>query len=115
MPVRSWIGSLGGLTFLGSGVTILYQMFFTLTRAPMTPEIGITVIFAALPLLLGVGLLRITLGSGISGRASRAKALALGGLGLFLWAGLIVGPVIAIVASLLPSGERSRTRTRGGL
>jgi len=99
-----WVGALAGLLFLGTGATVLFQMVFSLTRAPLTPEIGITLLFALMPILLSIGVLRITLRRGrkVNARA-RIYLTILGIIAFFAWAGLLVGPALALVASVLPS------------
>lgn len=98
-----WVGTLAGLLFLGTGVTVLYQMAFALTWATAVPEVGITIVFALVHILLGVGILRIVL----SGRRkldarTRVYLAILGILGFFAWVGLLLGPTLALIASFLP-------------
>jgi hypothetical protein len=93
-----------GLTYLGSTGTILYQMAFNLARVPLTPEAAITATFAILPLILGVGALGMGLGH-YEGFATqtRVRVLVLGLSGLLFWAGMVIGPAVAISTCLLPS------------
>ena len=99
-----WVGASAGLLFLGTGATVLFQMVFSLTRAPVTPEIGITLVFSLMPILLGIGVLRIVLSRGEKVKTRTRIYLAiLGIIALFAWAGLLVGPALALVASVLPS------------
>jgi len=106
--ILDWTGILAGLLFLGTGVMILFQMALTLTQTPLVPEIGVTLMLALIPLLLGIGMLRLVLKSlGKVNIRKRAYLAILGLLALFAWAGLLVGPALAIVASVLP------TRTGG--
>jgi len=106
-PVQ-WVAALAGLLFLGSGVSKFYQMLFTLTQTPVTPQITVTLILALVPIILGLLTLRIALVSGgtLTGR-TRVYFFILGLVALFAWAGLLVGPALAVIASLLPS----RTKT----
>jgi len=104
MTLFNWTGALAGLLFLGSGVTVLSQMIIALTRASLVPEVGITLVFAAIPILLGIGALRLALKQEEKIRTrKRAYFVILGLLALFMWAGLLVGPILAIVTSFLPS------------
>lgn len=99
-----WVGALAGLLFLGSGATVLFQMGFSLTNAPLSSEIGLTLLFALMPILLGIGALRIVLKAGRRLRTrTRIYLAVLGVLAFFAWAGLLVGPILALVASVLPS------------
>ena len=100
----NWTGALAGLLFLGSGVTVLSQMIVALTRASLVPEVGVTLVFAAIPILLGTSALRLALKQEEKIRTrKRVYFVILGLLALFMWAGLLVGPILAIVTSLLPS------------
>lgn len=95
-------GALAGFFFLGSGASMLFQMIFNVMRTSFTPEIAITIIFAVLPAMLGIFALRTSLTK--EDRAYIKKKLVMlviGVLALFLWAGLLIGPALAISSSLL--------------
>lgn len=98
------IGSFVGFLYFGSSAIILTQMAIALSRAPLTSSVIITIIFALLPLIAGIALLQVAMSapSAIKTKA-RVKMAFLGIAGLFVWAGLVIGPVLAIVASLLPA------------
>jgi len=102
-----WVGTLAGLLFVGTGVMILFQMSLTLTQTPVVPEIGVTLVLALIPVLVGIGVLRLILRSGGEVNIRKRVYLAILGLiALFAWAGLIVGPALAMVASVLPTRTR---------
>jgi len=104
MALFNWTGALAWLLFLGTGVTVLLQMTFALTRASLVPEIGVTLVFAVIPILLGISALRLALKPEEKiGIRKRVYFVILGLLALFTWAGLLVGPILAIVTSFLPS------------
>ncbi|UCH70958.1 MAG: hypothetical protein JSV29_03005, partial [Candidatus Bathyarchaeota archaeon] len=85
-----------------------FQMILALTHAPLVPEIGVTFMLALIPVLLGIGVLRLVLRSGDQVNIRKRAYLAiLGVLALIAWAGLIVGPALAIVASVLPTRTES--------
>jgi hypothetical protein len=97
------VGSVAGFFFIGSGASVLFQMFFNLTRVPLTPEIGVTLIFALLPIILGIISIRITFRSEeTEGVQKRISMVILGVIAFFIWAGLLIGPVLAIIAGVLP-------------
>ena len=106
-PVQ-WVAALAGLLFLGSGASKFYQMLFTLTQTPVTPQITVTLVLALVSIILGLLTLRIAL---VSGGAltvkTRVSFFILGLVALFAWAGLLVGPALVVISSLLPS----RTQT----
>lgn len=99
-----WLGSLAGLLFLGSGVILIVQMIFSLMQTQLTSEVLITLIFAVIPILVGIGTLVVSLKTKTTAiLRTRVYLAILGIVALFMWAGLLIGPAIAIVASLLPS------------
>jgi hypothetical protein len=100
----SWFGSVASLLYIGSGAIIVTQMGLALTVAPMTAAVIVTVIFALLPIIAGIALLRLTLRSaGKLALNKRIEIVILGIVGLFIWAGLLIGPVLAIFTAFLPS------------
>lgn len=96
-----WVGASAGLLFIASGLTVISQMLFALSRAPGGPDIAITIIFALVPVILGLVTIRLALRRTVHIR-TRAGMAIVGLLALFAWAGFIVGPVLAILASILP-------------
>lgn len=105
--VMAWLGILAGLLFIGSGATILYQMFSSLMRTSLGPEVAITLMFALIPVLLGIVALRLSL-KNIDKASARKRIyfVILGVVALFMWAGLLVGPALAIVASIMPTRSK---------
>jgi hypothetical protein len=108
-----WTGTLAGLLFLGSGAMILFQTALTLTKASLVPEIAVTLMLALIPILLGVVVLRLVLRSrGKVGIRKRVYLAILGLIALFAWAGLLVGPALALIASVLPTRARVSSQRR---
>jgi hypothetical protein len=102
--VSVFLGVLAGLLYIGSGFMMFTQMIIALIGATSTSSSVITFFFAILPVAIGLVIIRKIIG----GRASfnprdRGIMLALGILGFFLWAGLLVGPVLSIIMSILPT------------
>ncbi len=97
-------GTFAGFLFLGTSASILSQIVFNLTRAPFGPEVYISVALAAIPAILGVVLLRLARGE--AGILQRSIMAVIGTVGLLAGSGLIIGPLIAISASVLPSRRR---------
>jgi hypothetical protein len=98
-------GSLAGFLFLASSASVFSQMVFNLTRAPFGPEVYITVAFVVLHALLGVATIRLARGE--AGILQRVLLAVLGTLALLAGSGLIMGPILAMAASLLPSRSGS--------
>jgi hypothetical protein len=100
--IQAWVASCSGILYLGTGASTLFQMLRAFSLTGYSPEGFITVIFAIIPVLLGVWILRL----GRPGRRptgmSRISLALAGALGLVAWAGLLAGPVLALVAAILP-------------
>ena len=99
-----YAGVLAGLLFFGSSAMIYFEMILALTRATMVPEVAITIIMALFPIILGATVLHLI----YKNREKvdihkRVNLIIIGVLALFLWAGFLVGPCIALLASIIPS------------
>ncbi len=104
MALPAWAGAIAGLSFVASGGVVLGQMLLSMSRAPAGAEAGITAIFVLLPTILGLVTLRMALRRRREWTLrSRATLVVLGALALVLWAGWIAGPIVAIVAAVLPA------------
>lgn len=98
------MGSVAGLLYFGSGLMVLMQMIIALAGAPFSSTSALTIVFVALPLLLGYFLLRKILRfEGELALKDRIVLISLGLAGLFLWAGLLVGPILLIITGLSPN------------
>lgn len=111
-----WVlATAAGLLMVASGVSLAYQMLWSLSQTGAELTLAVTIVLAAVPLALGSAALRIA-GRGRDGRAvsagTRIAMAAVGVLGLLLWGGWIIGPAIAIAAAVLPSPVL--TRVLGG-
>ncbi|MDH5733551.1 MAG: hypothetical protein OEY88_07195 [Candidatus Bathyarchaeota archaeon] len=99
--ISTWIGGIAGLLFLGSGVNILFQMAIKLTQAHLSAEIAVTIVLALIPIILSIAVLRIVLRNGEKGSVRRGVYfVVLGIVALFAWAGLLVGPILAILTGI---------------
>jgi hypothetical protein len=98
-------GSLAGFLFLASSASVITQMVFNLTRAPFGPEVYITLAIAVLHAFLGVVTIRLARGE--AGLLQRVLLAVLGTVALLVGSGLIMGPILALAASLLPSRSGS--------
>jgi hypothetical protein len=99
---RRLIGILAGLLYLGSGVMMLVQMIIALNGAAYDSLAILTLLFVLIPLLLGMALLKkLGLKKEALSRRDRLIVLGLAALGLFSWSGLLIGPILAALASLL--------------
>jgi hypothetical protein len=93
------LASFAGLLFIGSGFMLATQMAIALSKSGF--DASSIVVFV--PLILGYFLLRRTLNMDDElTQKNRVILVVLGLLGLFLWAGIIVGPILAMISALLP-------------
>lgn len=104
-------GTLAGFFFLATAATIINQMAFSLTRAPFGPEVYITLAIALFNVLLGVATIRLARGE--AGVLQRALLTVLGTIALLAGSGLLLGPLLAMAASFLPSRRGSILAVRG--
>ncbi len=112
LELQRWLTVLAGLTFVGSGSSMFFQMAFTATRAPLGAEAVVTLLLAILPILVGLGALRLGLdGTQEPDPRTRIKTFILGLLALFVWAGFVIGPILAFLASVMPRGIFSRAES----
>lgn len=74
-----------------------------MTRVLPGPEIVITIVLGILPVILGIAVIRIVSKNREKvDMGKRAFLFIIGILALFLWAGFLLGPALAIVASFMP-------------
>lgn len=98
-------GILAGLLFLGTGASFIFQMLLSLSKSSYSSEAIITLILGFASIVLGIIALGLSLKKGNSNTDSLRRRLYFFGLGiagLFLWAGWIIGPLLAFGAGLLP-------------
>lgn len=97
------LASFAGLLFIGSGFMLAMQMAIALSKSGFDGSSIVTMIFMFIPLILGYTLLRNALRKDDELNSKNRVTIAiLGLLGLFLWAGVIVGPILAVMSALLP-------------
>lgn len=101
LTISTWIGGIAGLLFLGSGINILIQMAIKLTQVHLSGEMVVTIVLALIPIILGIAVLRMVLRNGAKGSGRRGVYfVVLGVVGLVAWAGLLVGPILAILSGI---------------
>ncbi len=102
-----WLAAIAGLTFVGTASSTFFQLLFGASQVSVGVDVVITVVFAAIPLLLGLATLRIAFkNSSEATLRKRIYFVVLGVAALFIWAGLIAGPILAIIAALMPTKIR---------
>ena len=98
-------GTLAGFLFLATSASVFTQMVFSLSRAPFGTDVYITLVIVVFHALLGVAVIRLARGE--AGILQRALLAVLGTTALLAGSGLIMGPILAVAASLLPSKKGS--------
>jgi hypothetical protein len=97
-----WLATITGFCYLGGSAITLVQMVRAMAITGPSSSGALTLVFAIIPIALGIWALR--LGRSSSGRTmvDRIFLVLIGISGLIFWAGLIIGPVLAIGAAVLP-------------
>jgi len=102
---KEWCLLTSALLYIGSGAMLLMQMTIASARSNPGLAVIVTIIFALIPLILGYKLWEKSLDFKKPEKMDRVKVIIFGLLGFFVWAGIIIGPIIAIISGLLPSRE----------
>jgi hypothetical protein len=97
------VGLIAGLLFLGSGVETILQTGIALRLAPVDPSVVVPLVLAGIALGVGSMAVRASVkASDSTPERFRLLMLMVGTVGLVAWAGVIIGPVLAFGAALLP-------------
>jgi hypothetical protein len=97
------------LAFLGSSASSIHQMLLASRIAPIhRSDLIVTLIAAAIPLVLGILALRYGL-RGSSGRTVvwQIGLTAIAVVGLIFYTGLYLGPVLCLLAAVTKTSEKS--------
>jgi hypothetical protein len=106
-----WLAAIAGLTFVGTAASTFFQLLFGASQVSVGVDVVITIVFAAIPLILGLTTLRIALKNSPEATVrKRIYFVVLGVAALFIWAGLIVGPILAILASAMPTNLKRKQK-----
>jgi hypothetical protein len=107
MGVANGFALVSGLLFLGTATNTIIQTIISISQTGVVAEVLVTLMFIVATLLLGWFALQIALAgrSPLTNR-QRMEVFAIGLIGLFVWGGLLIGPIIAMVGSVLPGGRR---------
>jgi hypothetical protein len=97
-----WLTTSAGLCYLGGASITFIQMIRALGITGFSPGAGITLILVVIPAVLGFIALRLARGPVPRSVQDRLFMAVIGGLGLAFWAGFVIGPVMAVIAALIP-------------
>ena len=101
--IAALFGIMGGLLLLGSSFSFFIQMLISLLQAPYNWTVIVSLVFALLPLVLGSVVLRtVRAENWESKRSTKVTLVVVGLLAPFVWAGFYVGPLLVILAGLVP-------------
>ena len=98
-----WLAIISGLLYLGGAAITATQTVRTLLQTGYSPEVVLTIVFIAAAIIPGIAAIRTGTrvkdhGYPLSGGIGM---VLIGLLGLVVWAGLIAGPVIAVISGTL--------------
>ncbi|MHA1904743.1 MAG: hypothetical protein ACW968_13585 [Candidatus Thorarchaeota archaeon] len=97
--VATWLGLFAGLLFFGSASSFGFQIIYSLIQSATSAQVLISGIFALIPALLGLMTIRIVMNKeGFHLKSNQLKLIGVGIISLFGWAGLLLGPVLAMAA-----------------
>ncbi|UCG02701.1 MAG: hypothetical protein JSW11_01665 [Candidatus Heimdallarchaeota archaeon] len=97
----TWMGIIAGLLFIGSGLALVFQMVWALLQIPANAQVIITILFALFPALIGIATLKVLRGGWKNTTDSTLKLALLSGLAVFTWAGLLIGPLLLLLVSII--------------
>ncbi|NYT21774.1 MAG: hypothetical protein GKC07_08265 [Methanomicrobiales archaeon] len=99
----AWLLALAGFSYIGSGILIIAEMMLAGMVTGPDSTMVITILFASIPLVVG-GLMVRNAGrlTGPPSPGGRGLILLYGILGFVFWAGVIIGPVLAVAAACMP-------------
>ena len=96
-----WLAVTAGLLYIGTGMMLLVQTLLALSKAGMTGGAFLPAIYITVAILAGGFALRNgTQSTGWGSKTDGFSMVAVGIVGLFLWAGLLVGPACAFAAGI---------------
>lgn len=101
-----WLANIAGLCYLGGAVITLVQMVRALVVTGPSSSVALTLVFAIIPMVLGIWALRVGRSSSIRTIQNRGSLVLIGILGLVFWAGLVIGPVLAVSAAVIPESAK---------
>ena len=85
----------------GAAITVV-QMVRAIAVTAIALSVAVTLVFAIIPMVLGICMLRIGRQSSGMKIRNRIFLVLIAILGLVFWEGLVIGPIMAIAAAALP-------------
>jgi hypothetical protein len=101
--ISKWLAAFAGLMFLGSALSIIYQMVLAFSITGVSGEAVFTLVFVVISIVLGIiALLYAVRHKPALTLWRRVALIAVGVIAFFLWSGLYLGPALAMLAALVP-------------
>jgi len=97
------LGLFASVLIGASSISIVFQMIIALMGAPINFLIVVTILVILASLLGGYFGVRVLFGAGMEEvRTNWWKLIIIGLLGLFLWTGYVIGPILLIIVAVVP-------------
>jgi hypothetical protein len=103
-----WLAAISALAFFGSTVSVLAQLGFSFTRVPISPQVWLSLGFAAAYLIMGLVMARFAYKRKELSLRLRVVFALIGIIGLTMWGGFYIGPILAFVVALAPPYKKSK-------
>lgn len=100
--VNTWLIFVGSMMYLGSATLTTIEMGMAIGRSGFSAGVIVTLIFIMIPGVLGLLILLKLYKEEKLDKNRRINFLIYGILGLVFWCGAIVGPILVIIASVVP-------------
>ena len=107
MTYSGWLATIAGLCYLGGAAITVVQVVRAIAVTGLASSVAVTLVFAIIPMVLGIWVLRIGRQSSGITIHDRIFLVLIAILGSVFWAGLVIGPVIAIAAAAFPEKIKS--------
>lgn len=103
-----WLAVISSLAFIGSTVSVIAQLAFSFTRVPVSSTAVLSLLFALAYLIMGLMLARFAYKRKQLSLGNRVVFVAIGIIGLAMWGGFYIGPILALVVALAPPYKRPK-------
>ena len=97
-----WLALISSLAFLGSSVSVVAQLAFSFARVPFSITALLSLGFALVYLILALVMARFAYKRKPLRLSKRALFFIVGIVGLGLWGGLYIGPILALIVAFAP-------------
>lgn len=103
-----WLAMVAALAFIGSALSVVFQLGFSFTRVPISSSAFLSLLFAMAYLIMALALARFAYKRKVLRPLNRIVFVLIGIVGLAIWGGFYIGPILALVVALAPPYKGSR-------